>query len=101
MHPNLTLKIVSLFNNESTNPKNAQFIFATHDTGLLRRADLRRDQISLVNKDQYGISELSTLIEFKGVRKDSSYEKEYLNGTYSAVPFLDALDHIQMQNTGE
>jgi AAA15 family ATPase/GTPase len=101
LHPNLTLKIVSLFNNESTNPKNAQFIFATHDTGLLRRADLRRDQISLVNKDRYGISELSTLIEFKGVRKDSSYEKEYLNGTYSAVPFLDALDHIQMQNTGK
>jgi AAA15 family ATPase/GTPase len=101
LHPNLTLKIVSLFNNESTNPKNAQFIFATHDTGLLRRADLRRDQISLVNKDRYGISELSTLIEFKGVRKDSSYEKEYLNGTYSAVPFLDALDHIQMQNAGE
>ncbi len=101
LHPNLTLKIVSLFNNESTNPKSAQFIFATHDTGLLRRADLRRDQISLVNKDRFGISELSTLIEFKGVRKDSSYEKEYLNGTYSAVPFLDALDHIQMQNTGE
>jgi AAA15 family ATPase/GTPase len=101
LHPNLTLKIVSLFNNQATNPKNAQFIFATHDTGLLRRADLRRDQISLVNKDRYGISELSTLIEFKGVRKDSSYEKEYLNGTYSAVPFLDALDHIQMQNTGK
>ncbi len=101
LHPNLTLKIVSLFNNESTNPKNAQFIFATHDTGLLRRADLRRDQISLLNKDRYGISELTTLIEFKGVRKDSSYEKEYLNGTYSAVPFLDALDHIQMQNPGK
>jgi AAA15 family ATPase/GTPase len=101
LHPNLTLKIVSLFNNESTNPKSAQFIFATHDTGLLRRADLRRDQISLVNKDRFGISELSTLIEFKGVRKDSSYEKEYLNGTYSAVPFLDALDRIQMQNTGK
>ncbi len=70
LHPNLTLKIVSLFNNESTNPKNAQFIFATHDTGLLRRADLRRDQISLINKDQYGISELSNSdFEFKGVRK--------------------------------
>jgi uncharacterized protein len=101
LHPNLTLKIVNLFNSELTNPKNAQFIFATHDTGLLRRADFRRDQISLVNKDRFGISELHTLIEIKGVRKDSSYEKEYLNGEYSGVPFLDALDHIQLQNNGK
>jgi len=59
------------------------------------------DQISLLNKDRFGISDLITLIEFKGIRKDSSYEKEYLNGTYSAVPFLDALDHIQLQNNGK
>lgn len=97
-HPNLTLKIVELFQDSKTNPLNAQLIFATHDTGLLKRANLRRDQICLVNKDSYGISSLTTLIEFKGVRKDASYEKEYLNGTYSAVPFLDELDSVVMKN---
>lgn len=92
LHPNLTLKIVKLFNDESTNPNNAQLIFITHDAGLLRRAELRRDQICFVNKDKYGISSLTTLIEYKGVRKDASYEKEYLNGSYSAIPFLDKMD---------
>lgn len=91
-HPNLTLKIVRLFQKKRTNPNNAQLIFVTHDAGLLRRAKLRRDQICLINKDEYGISRISTLIEFKGVRKDASYEKEYLNGSYTAVPYLDRMD---------
>jgi AAA15 family ATPase/GTPase len=96
-HPNLSLKIVELFHDKKANPKNAQIIFVTHDTGLLRRAGLRRDQICLINKDRYGISSLTTLIEFKGVRKDASYEKEYLNGSYGAVPFLDRMDWVLKQ----
>lgn len=98
-HPNLTLKIVQLFHNKITNPNNAQIIFVTHDSGLLRRADLRRDQICLVDKDTYGVSTITNLIEYKGVRKDASYEKEYLNGSYSAVPFLDEMDWVLTQNS--
>jgi uncharacterized protein len=98
-HPNLTLKIVELFNSKETNPHNAQIIFVTHDTGLMRRAELRRDQICLINKDKYGLSTLSTLVEFKGVRKDASYEKEYLNGNYSGVPYLDNIDSVVIQNS--
>ncbi len=97
-HPNLTLKLVQLFHSPQTNPNNAQLIFITHDTGLMRRAELRRDQICLVNKDRYGISTLRTLIEYKGVRKDASYEKEYLNGSYDAVPYLNDLDWQIIQN---
>jgi AAA15 family ATPase/GTPase len=97
-HPNLTLKIVQSFHSEKTNPHHAQIIFITHDSGLLRRADLRRDQICFVNKDSYGISTLKTLIEYKGVRKDASYEKEYLNGNYDAIPFLDEMDWVLNEN---
>jgi AAA15 family ATPase/GTPase len=97
-HPNLTLKIVELFHSQTTNPHNAQLIFITHDTGLLRRAELRRDQIGLVTKDRHGISKLRTLIEYKGVRKDASYEKEYLQGNYGATPYLDDMDLAIIQN---
>ena len=93
-HPNLTLKIVELFQSEETNPKNGQLIFITHDTGLLKRANLRRDQICFVDKDKYGISSLRTLIEYKGVRKDASYEKEYLQGSYAGVPYLSQIDAV-------
>lgn len=93
-HSNLTLKILELFHDKNSNPRNAQLIFVTHDTGLLRRAKLRRDQICFVNKDYYGLSSIRTLIEYKGVRKDASYEKEYLSGNYSAVPSLDKIDSV-------
>jgi uncharacterized protein len=100
-HPNLTLKIVELYNSPKTNPHNAQIIFVTHDSGLLRRAELRRDQICIINKDKYGISTINTLIEFKGVRKDASYEKEYLVGNYDGVPYLDEMDSVVTQNSEE
>lgn len=91
-HPNLTLKILNIFNSETTNPHNAQLIVITHDVGLMRGSKLRRDQIVLVNKDQYGRSNLKTLIEYKGIRKDQSFEKDYLEGSYAGVPNLVKLD---------
>lgn len=98
LHPNLTLKIVQLFNSEVTNPLNAQLIFVTHDASLLKRAKLRRDQICMVDKNKFGVSSTTNLIEFKGVRKDASYDKEYLQGSYSAVPFLDKMDWVVKEN---
>jgi AAA15 family ATPase/GTPase len=88
LHPLLTKKIIQLFNSKTTNPNHAQLIFVTHDTSLMKPSFLRRDQICFVEKDKFGSSTLKTLIEFKGTRNDMSYEKEYLQGAYGAVPFL-------------
>lgn len=85
-HPLLTKKIVELFN--SLENKKSQLIFTTHDTNLLSSDLLRRDQIDFVEKDKYGASHLYTLIEIKGVRNDASFEKDYIQGKYGAIPFL-------------
>lgn len=85
-HPLLTKKIVELFNS-SSNP-NSQLIATTHDTNLLSSDLLRRDQIEFVEKDKFGASHLYSLVEFKGVRNDSSFEKDYILGKYGAIPFL-------------
>ncbi|MDX1906239.1 MAG: ATP-binding protein [Bacteroidia bacterium] len=86
MHPNLTRKVVELFHSSETNPRNAQLIFVTHDSNLLDAKLLRRDQISFARKDNRGATELYSLAEFKGVRNDASFEKDYLLGRYDAVP---------------
>ncbi|MCU0401114.1 MAG: ATP-binding protein [Algoriphagus sp.] len=86
-HPLLTQKIVELFNSDS-NKNGAQLIFTTHDTNLLSADLLRRDQIDFVEKDRYGASHLYTLVEIKGVRNDASFEKDYIQGKYGAIPFL-------------
>ena len=85
-HPLLTKKIVALFNSEGN--KKSQLIFITHDTNLLSADLLRRDQIDFVEKDRYGASHLYTLVEIKGVRNDASFEKDYIQGKYGAIPFL-------------
>jgi AAA15 family ATPase/GTPase len=99
LHPNLTLKLIELFQKKETNPLNAQLIFVTHDSGILKRADLRRDQVCLVDRNRFGVSSISTLIEYKGVRKDASHEKEYLNGSYAGVPYLDRMDAVVRTKT--
>ena len=86
MHPKLTRKVVELFHTNNTNPHNAQLIFVTHDSNLLDAHLLRRDQISFAKKDRQGATELYSLVEYKGVRNDASYEKDYLLGKYEAVP---------------
>jgi hypothetical protein len=85
-HPLLSRKIVELFNSPSNLA--AQFIFATHDTNLLSPQLLRRDQICFVEKDKQGASHFYSLADFKGVRNDASYEKDYIAGRYGAIPFL-------------
>jgi AAA15 family ATPase/GTPase len=94
LHPLLTKKIVQIFNSNDTNPKGAQLVFITHDTNLLKANLLRRDQICFVQKDKSGISTLRTLVEYKGVRNDASYDKDYLSGKYAAIPFLSRMNQI-------
>ncbi len=88
LHPLLSLAILRLFQNPETNPKGAQLIFATHDSNLLRFGNLRRDQIYFTEKDKIGATQLYSLVEYGGVRKDRSFEKDYLQGRYGGIPFI-------------
>jgi len=85
-HPLLTKKILQLFNSDENN--GSQLIFTTHDTNLLSSDLLRRDQIEFVEKDKYGASHLYSLVQFKGIRNTASFEKDYIQGKYGAIPFL-------------
>lgn len=92
LHPILVREIAKLFNSKVTNPKNAQLIFATHDTNLLSSKIFRRDQIWFTEKDNRESTDLYSLSEYKlskqnKVRKDASYQKDYMQGKYGAIPF--------------
>lgn len=98
LHPLLTLAITKLFNSRELNPNNAQLIFATHDTNLLNYGNYRRDQIYFVEKDNYGASKMYSLVEYKEegktIRKDRSFEKDYIEGRYGAIPFIGNLSKL-------
>lgn len=92
-HPLLTKNLIKLFYSQEGNPNNAQLVFTTHDSSLMESDLLRRDQIWLAEKDEFGVSHLTPLNEFKseegkGVRNDEAIGKNYLKGKYGAVPVL-------------
>ena len=93
LHPLLTIAITRLFNSKNENKKNAQLIFTTHDTNLLTYGNYRRDQIYFIEKDKYGASDLYSLVEYREedgnkVRKDRSFENDYIDGRYGAIPYI-------------
>ncbi|MCA9709789.1 MAG: ATP-binding protein [Myxococcales bacterium] len=100
LHTLLAKQLVELFQDPRTNPHDAQLVFASHDTNLLTRTLLRRDQLWFVEKsrkthasDLYSLAELR-LEDGKGVRNDARYEADYLQGKYGAIPFFGSLEAI-------
>ena len=87
LHPMLTRAIVRLFMDKETNPKGAQLVFTTHDTHLLDKEYLRRDQVWFTEKDATEASDLYSLLEFKE-RNDRNFAKNYIQGRYGAIPFI-------------
>lgn len=88
LHPLLSKMIIKLFNSKKNNPKNAQLIFATHDSTLLDTEIFRRDQICFVDKDYQGGSTFYKLSDIKGIRKDIPVDKWYLSGRFKAIPVI-------------
>jgi len=66
----------------------SQLIFTTHDLLLMDQELLRRDEILFVERDDFGISSVIPLNEYKGVRLDKDIRKSYLQGRFGGVPKL-------------
>lgn len=100
LHPNLACKLIELFNSKITNKNNAQLIFNTHNTNMLRAGLFRRDQIWFTEKNRYGEAKLYSLADFKtsSVRKEENYEEKYIQGKYGAVPYTDYFNEL-LENT--
>ena len=97
LHPLLVRNFLLTFLNPEINTRHAQLIFTTHDTWQLSNQLLRRDEVWFTEKDEQGISKLYSLADFVDesgarIRKDESYEKNYLIGKYGAIPMLKSID---------
>lgn len=87
LHPLLARQLISLFQRAESNPKHAQLVFTTHDTNLLARNLLRRDQVWFAEKDRFGATCIYPLTDIK-TRRSDNIERGYLEGRFGAVPYL-------------
>lgn len=88
LHPLLTEYIVNKFQNSEINKNNAQLIFTTHDTEIMRQHFLDADQFYFVDKDrQTGESELYS-VDGLGKKNNADIRTGYLIGKFGGVPEL-------------
>jgi len=92
LHTLLTKELLTIFHNGNKN--NAQFVFALHDPTILDNGNFRRDQIYFIEKNQFGASKLYGLLEYKKVRNDEKFSKNYVKGNYGAIPYVNHFNDI-------
>jgi AAA15 family ATPase/GTPase len=85
LHPLLTKLIVDIF--QSSSNTKSQLIFTTHDISLLNNHQFRRDEVVFIDKNEFGESSLYALSDLK-VREDATFNKDYLQGKYGAIPIF-------------
>lgn len=85
MHPKLSQTLIRLFDEINPKGNNSQLIFTTHDTNLFNQDLLRRDEIWIMKKNNYGATQLNSIHEFN-IRNDKKLDKDYLLGRFGGVP---------------
>ena len=94
LHPLLSQKIIELFNTPKINKKHAQLVFTTQDTNLLKKKNFHKSQVWFTEKDKYGATHLTSLVEYKNIDSKFDYEQNYIMGKYGAIPYLGAFDYF-------
>lgn len=93
IHPALFKLIVSLFNNNKSNPHNAQLLFTTHDASIAGDGMLRADQIWFAEKED-GASQLYSAQDFDDISINIPFDKWYKSGRFGALPKFGNIDYI-------
>ena len=91
LHPRLVQFLVQLFQNQETNPNNAQLIFTTHETSILTQEVFRRDQIWFCEKTREQATSLYPLTDFTPRKGPENLKMSYLSGCYGAMPYIRSL----------
>jgi hypothetical protein len=87
LHYDLVAHFVKTF---LMNSSNSQLLFSTHDINLLNEDFLRRDTVWFADKNEFGASELYSLLDFK-LHKNLSAYNAYKIGKLGAKPELGEL----------
>jgi len=94
LHPKLCKFLIKLFHHPLTNPRNAQLIFASHETTLLDKELLRKEQIWFTEKNKYGETQLFSAQDFDKVKGDEPFDLWYMQGKFGGQPNIKEVEFI-------
>lgn len=84
LHPMLIPEIFDWFQSKENNPLNAQLFITAHNTALFEV--LEKEEIYLVEKSDYGSTDVYGVQDIKGLRREPNLYKQYMRGALGAVP---------------
>ena len=85
LHPTVVKKMIELFYNPETNPYNAQLICTTHNIMLIDQA-VQRDEVWLMDKNNYGESSIKHISDISGLRSHDKLGQKMIEGAFGAMP---------------
>lgn len=85
LHPTVVKEIIKLFYNPETNPYNAQLICTTHNI-LLINDTVQRDEVWLMDKNDYGESSIKHISDISGIRSHDKLGYKMIEGAFGAMP---------------
>ena len=92
LHPLVVQEIISLFRK---NNSGAQLIFTTHDVSILHPDIFRRDEVWFTEiRGDKRETDIYSLADLQGVRKEEMFGKNYIKGKYYAIPLI-STDNIE------
>jgi AAA15 family ATPase/GTPase len=85
LHTLLTRTLLESYLDARDEKARSQLFFTTHDATLLDEDLFRRDEVTLVEKNDDGETEIKALSDYS-VRSDKRLMKDYLLGRYGGIP---------------
>ena len=85
LHPTVVKRSIELFYNPETNPHNAQLICTTHNILLINEA-VQRDEVWLMDKNEYGESSMKHISDISGLRSYDKLGQKMIEGAFGAMP---------------
>lgn len=91
LHGDLVTEILKLYNSGAN--IGSQLLCVNMQPSILKPNLLRRDQVYLVDKDDFGASHVTTMAEYK-IRKSQSMEKQYRDHKVGARPSVQNFEKV-------
>lgn len=85
LHPLALKGLVGLFQDKRHNRKGAQLIFTSHETSIISKDFMHKDQIWFIHRPDNQHTELTPLSDFR-VRDIEAFQRAYLGGKFGAIP---------------
>lgn len=93
LHPLALKGLVGFFHDPKYNTKGAQLIFTSHETSIISKSFMHKDQIWFVDRPEGLQTRLTPLSDFR-VRELEAFQRAYLGGKFGAIPNVRRMQYV-------